>query len=389
MLTGKTADGETGMKKFYKMKIAFIVVGNGDRLGDVNGESIRYYGVTSSGTDSSAILVAEYLAKLGHEVVFSGEGCKPNTTSYGVKYTNINFEGIEDKNFDILVTSLWFGAFKELPVKINKALVYWCHLAWMYSIREMEDYARSNNIQLGVVHISDWEKSFNEPTVIDMSLRLGRAIKTAVIPNAIVTDVAKEIIAQNISKIRHKTIFHGQWSRGGPTALQIVKELGWDPDKDFFSLDYLRSDSRGRADKRTLFTILASCEYFIFPSFTHGRLVYKDTFSCAVAEALAMGAIVLAYPLGALPQYYDDYCVWVDYPDGINLEKFNTEKVSEEPKFGQTEKFVKKVQEIEANPELKSQLLYRGSKYILDSFNPDIVGSKWEAYLTQFLKNEI
>ncbi len=377
--------GANGLKRSYKMKIAFIVVGNGDRLGEVNGESIRYYGVTSSGTDSSAILVAEYLAKLGHEVVFSGEGCKPNTTAYGVKYTNINFEGIDNKNFDILVTSLWFGNFKELPIKVNKALIYWCHLAWMYSIREMEDYARTNNIQFGVVHVSDWEKSFNGPTVNDMSSRLNYAIKTAVIPNAIVTDVAKEIIVQNIPKIEHKTIFHGQWSRGGPTALQIVKELGWNPDKDFFSLDYLRSDSKGQADKKTLFTVLASSEYFIFPSFTHGRLVYKDTFSCAVAEALALGAIVLAYPLGALPQYYNDYCVWVDYPDGINLEKFNTEKVSEEPKFGQTEKFVKKVQEIESNPELKKQLLYKGSKYILDTFNPEVIGVKWVEYLARFL----
>lgn len=365
------------------MRIIFIIVGNADRGGVLDGENIRYQNVASSGTDSSAILVAEYLAKQGHDIVFAGEGCKPYTKVRGVSYTNINIEGIENKNFDILVTSLWYNGYNALPIKISKALIYWCHLAWMYSIREMEHYVKTNNIRFGVVHISQWEKNFNTPTVLGMAHSLG-TVETAIIPNSIVTDVAKEILDQNIPKTAHKTIFHGQWSRGGPTALQVVKELGWDEKTDFFSFDYLKSESKGRADKKTLFTHLASSEYFIFPSFTHGRLVYKDTFSCAVAEALTMGAIVLAYPLGALPQYYDDYCVWVDYPSGINLEKFNSEKISEEPKFGQTENFVKKVQEIEANPELKKQLLYKGSKYILDNFNPDIVGSKWERFLSLF-----
>ena len=78
----------------------------------MNGHNLRYGGGGASGTDTSSILVGEYLAKQGHEVVIvtddldeplkndfiaAGGTYIPGSESYGVKYTNINFDGIENK----------------------------------------------------------------------------------------------------------------------------------------------------------------------------------------------------------------------------------------------------------------------------------------------------
>lgn len=367
------------------MRIAFVIIGNAERGGCVNGESIRYGGVGSSGTDSSAILVAEYLAKQGHDVVFACESGNVGTEVNGVFYTNLNFSRVENKTFDSLITSLWFEKFNDLSIVVTQSLIYWCHLSWMYSMNEMVEFATKNNLILGVVHVSNWEKSHNQASVNYMAGRL-KNVKTAVIPNAIVTDVALDVLKKKVSKKPRKTIFHAQWSRGGPTALEVVKKLGWN-ESDFVSFDYLRAGASGRLDKKALFNELADSEYFIFPSFTHGRLIYKDTFSCAVAEALAMGVIVVAYPLGALPEYYQDYCSWVDFPQGTNLEKLTTEKVSEDPLFGNVDNMVAKVNYLENSP-LEKQKLASCGEYVLNRFSIDNVGPMWEKYLSEITTPE-
>jgi GR25 family glycosyltransferase involved in LPS biosynthesis len=359
------------------MRIAFIVVGNTERGGIINGESIRYGGTGASGTDSSAILVAEYLSKVGYDVVFAVEGATDFKVCRGVKYTNLKFDTVDNKEFDILISCLWFDGYNTLNIKVKKSLIYWCHLAWMYGIKEMTEYAKENNLHLGIVHVSEWEKSHNNSTVNAMCGNYPN-IGEIIIPNSIVTDVMEEILKEKIQKKPRKTIFHAQWSRGGPTALDIVRRLGWD-ESNFTSFDYLNT-AGGRVDKKQLFRELAESEYFIFPSFTHGRLVYKDTFSCAVAEALAMGVIVVAYPLGALPEYYNNYCEWVDFPVGTDLEKIKSEKVSELPAMGNTDNMTEAVNRIEMNLERKKALSSNGNS-IINSFNIKKIGPMWEMYL--------
>lgn len=51
------------------MRIAIIVIGNTRRNGYLNGYNLRYGGGGASGTDTSSILIGEYLSKQGHEVV--------------------------------------------------------------------------------------------------------------------------------------------------------------------------------------------------------------------------------------------------------------------------------------------------------------------------------
>jgi hypothetical protein len=125
------------------MRIAFIVIGNSRRSNYLNGHTLRYGNGGGSGTDGSSILMAEHLAKQGHEVVFVTDRLEPRLEEeyrnrgitfvpgrefYGVKYTNIDFEGIENKEFDILVSMLWFHDYKSLPIKVTKSVIYWSHM---------------------------------------------------------------------------------------------------------------------------------------------------------------------------------------------------------------------------------------------------------------------
>lgn len=59
------------------MKILFTLIGNSRRSNYLTGDSIRTGGGGASGTDTSTILVAEYLASKGHEVVIVSEELEP------------------------------------------------------------------------------------------------------------------------------------------------------------------------------------------------------------------------------------------------------------------------------------------------------------------------
>ena len=73
------------------MRIVFTVIGNSRRSNYLNGETLRYEGGGGSGTDTSSIVVAEYLASQGHEVVLVTEALEPKLEeiykSLGRNYT--------------------------------------------------------------------------------------------------------------------------------------------------------------------------------------------------------------------------------------------------------------------------------------------------------------
>jgi len=391
------------------MRIAIIIIGNTRRNGYLNGYNLRYGGGGASGTDTSSILIAEYLAKQGHEVVVCTdpldtpfeEECQrlgtvsiPGSESYGVLYTNQNFDGIENKDFDILVSMLWFTDYKNLPITVSKSLIYWGHMQWIYGYDEIMNYVEQNNLSLGMVNVSNWQKDISQGTV-NAFIQRHKRTKQVLIPNPVFDEIINEVKSENIEKKKGKFIFHATWPTGGNVALQAVRDLDIEG-KEFHALDYFISVdhqpeswfyNHSSSDRKTVFKHLAESEYFIYPLYTIHKVIRKDTFALTVAEALALGTIVLTYPLGALPENYKDYCVWLDAPPGVDLAEAQKADLArdEEGLFTQTQHIVDKIKYLEANPEIKERYKNAGKQYILDNFNLQKVGKIWDSFLQDLI----
>jgi glycosyltransferase involved in cell wall biosynthesis len=391
------------------MKILFTVLGNSRRSNYLDGNTLRYGNGGGSGTDTSTIVVAEYLASQGHEVVIASEKLEPPLEKEyaqkgiffnpgkkvnGVIYTNFEFENIYIQEFDILINSLWFQDYSNLPVKITKAVIYWCHMQWIYGIDEMIKYCTENNLKLGFVNISEWEKKMNSGTINHTITRYPET-KSTLIPNPIMDDMINEVLSENPQRKPHKFVFHASWPRGGNVSIDAVRQLPWD-DKEFHAFDYLMVThhhpdeffhKHNGVDKKTLFTHIAESEYFVYPLYTPYQDVHKDTFSCVVAEAIALGAIVLTYPLGALPENFDGYCQWLDFPEGVDSEQMQEESLSKDldGKFQCTENIIQKINYLESNPQIKKEIRQSGKNYILDKFNSATVGNMWVNFINELL----
>lgn len=377
------------------MRILFTVTGNGSRSNFVNGQTMRYGGAGLSGTDTTSIIVAEYLAKYGHEVVIiveksddhlltqreeKGYKFTPGQMINGVTYAYFDLEGIDNTTFDIWINSLWFGDYDSLKVTITKAVCYWCHLAWVYYLGDLKDYAAKHNIKAGYINISEWAAGHHADNVEFLKRELPE-VHTTTIPNPMTTDVMYEVLSKNHTRKNKKVIFPAQWSRGASVALKAVKELGWE--EDFTHFDYVNL-SNG-IDKSTLFTELAKSDYFLFPQYTEGNeSVYKDVHSCAMGEAIGMGVIVISYPLGSHEEYYGDHYFKLYFPPDIDMDKMMTERLTHEPKMDYWANIVEAVKFLEANPKLKEDMRAKGMKYIFDTFHIDKIGPKWLEFINRF-----
>lgn len=376
------------------MRILFILTGNGSRSNFVNGENMRYNKAGLSGTDTSTILVAEYLASKGHDIVIAVEkpsddlinlheskGNKfiPGNNVRGVVYTYLDLEGIEDKNFDFLINSLWFGDYDKLPITVTTGVIYWCHLSWGYWLSSLSDYANKHNLKLGYLNISEWAKHHHKDNIIYLQNNVPKVLLD-VIPNPMTLDVMQQVLNKNLERIPKKVIFPAQWSRGGDVALKAVRELGWEA--DFKCFDYV--NLANGTDKLTLFSELATSDYFIFPQYTPNEHVYKDVHSCVMGEAIGMGVVVVSYPLGSHEEYYGGFYEKLDFPPDIDMEKMMNENVTHEPKMDYIDNIVEKINFLENNLEYKEAYRQKGIDYIFNRFSIDKIGPMWEKYLNEF-----
>jgi len=395
------------------MRIAFITIGNSRRSNYVNGYTMRYGGGSCSGTDTSVILIAEYLSKFGNQIVVATDDLEPelkdeykkSEINYdygyyynGVSYTNLNFDGISNKKFDILISMLWFENYDLLPISVSNSLIYWSHMQWIYGIDSIVNYVKKHNLNLGIVHISDWEKKMTGNVSRTIQENLGEeSVKIETIPNPIMDEIIDEILKEKPIKKPHKFIFHASWARGGNIAYSAIDKLTYE-DKEFHAFDYLITIPSNDAkffykhdgvDKKTLFKHLAESEYFIYPLYTPYQDVHKDTFSCVVAEAIALGVTVITYPLGALYDNYKEYCQWLHLPVGFDLETVQNEPLTKDldGKFKIDENIVHMIHYLEQNPQAKNLVKDNGYNYITSKYKLETIGNMWLKYIENLSKH--
>lgn len=384
------------------MRIAFTLIGNSRRKNYINGENIRYNSGGASGTDCSVVAIAEYLSQCGHEVVIAVDELEkeflkdqvennnywiPGNKNRGVYYTDFSFTNIKNKNFDILINALWFEKYEELPIKVSKALIYWCHMQWIYGIHDMLNYVKKYNLKLIFVNISEWGKSMNT-NWIDISKDLYDKTESILIPNPIYDDIILETYNNMPERNSKRFIFHANWIRGGDICYNVFQKLNIE-NKELHFFDYFlaihdyESENvfkHGSVDKKTLFYELAKSEYFIYPLATIHNDIHKDTFSCVIAEAIAMGVTPITYPMGAIKDNFKDFCMWVDYPNNVDINQIDNEPLSKDinDEFkNNIDNFVKAIDFLEKNPTLKNFIKENGKKYIIDNFSINKIGKKW------------
>lgn len=370
------------------LKIVFILTGNECRNGPVNGQTLRG-SVGGSGTDQTTILVAEHLAKVGHDVYIAAPNSgTPGAVINGVTYTTMAFDAVADCTFDVLVNTLWFEDFHTLPIKVTKALVSWSHCPYLYGFDPIKKYITENGLKYGMVHLSQWSKRLNS----GLAHSLAADVVEAVIPNPLMTDLINEVNAEADEAQRQPRdmIFHAAWVRGGDQVIQTLRDLQWD-DAKVHIFDYLMGNhhdphivSNGSKGKRGVLERISKCQYFLYPLVRHDGEMHKDTFACVVAEACAMGAIVVTYPVAALPETYNDVVHWLPFPDGVSdLEHLRNAPLSKDPALLDITHIKEAMTYLDTHPEVREAMRQRARQFVLDRYNPDRVGGLWEGFLAQ------
>ena len=369
------------------MKITFVSTGTETRSTNmINGETFRYGGKAVSGTEQSIFIVAEQLVKHGHDVTVTMPQLK--TSIYrGVQYIDrSDFHKSNDYMVDVVVIpNMCYDVETMLLFKKINHIVVCGHCQQFDNINMVFDLCNHFGSRLSYVHLSEWSKRACEYACPQV-----KNLYNAIIPNPLLV----EDLPQPVPKQPCSFTFHASWERGGPVACRVVNKLDL-PNKVLYRCDYVPNFDKeqydhlvmfGGMDKRALFNVINHCEYFLYPLVLNSGSVHRDTHACCVAEAMALGAIVITYPIAALGTTYPkDVACWLELPSKCNKEIIlsavpyvtDQEFLSEEA----IDNIVDQIKYLEAHPEKKDALRENARKFVIENFNEDKVGLQWKAFI--------
>jgi glycosyltransferase involved in cell wall biosynthesis len=211
-------------------------------------------------------------------------------------------------------------------------------------------------------------------------------------------DVVEKARLQGRTRAPHDLAFHAAWVRGGDLLLRAMEEMqeedgNW-RDARVRVCDYLMQfqahplvQNMGSIGKLELLGVLAECQYFVYPlvRFPDGEM-HKDTFACVVAEACAMGAVVVTYPVAALPETYGDTVYWMDFPDEVkDVEHLKYKPLSHDTALLTTEPIKKALRYLESHPVEREAMRQRAAALVSEAYSPKAVGSMWVDFMSRLV----
>lgn len=371
------------------MQILFIVSGTYTRKYPWNGHLARYGGVGVSGTDQSAILYAEHLAWNGHNVHLICESAWCGTMYNGVFYGN-QYPS-DPSQYDAIVATSY-----PLPIPPNltfvnaQHLILYCQTPHIPSENELCLFCTKHpGCAIQAVHVSEWSRA----ATMRNSPHYEVFVKNDVmIPNPLMMDVI-----DNVPIIKQpRTIgFHARWERGGDVVQRVFDRLGWErqwgkllaSDYDAHSKilttqkSWLSEEKMVSIDKLEVSKLISRADYFVYPIICNScDIVQKDAFPCCIAEALALGAIVITWSLGAIPEVFGDYVQYAELPAGFDTEDLNTCQQDATLRSEEAvSNIVRVIQYFEDHPEEKEAVRKAGIHYARNQFNPANWIQTWES----------
>jgi len=375
------------------MKIAFILTGNILRKSQYNGHEIRYNGVGVSGTEFTQIVVAEQLAKAGHNVVMCSPMFIPSRIN-DVLYTKQVSDIIDA---EVIINIPWYTGHRLIFPNLHTLII---HFHCVNIANGLVKFIKENTSikRIMGVYNSEWCKQMEAKDPYYHVIQ-----HDEIIGNPLMSDIIHKVDQLEISKTPRSVIFTATWERGGHVALQVydhLKQSIWkDLDSTFTAMDYYMCSDFPKhrkditcilsADKETVYKQLAQSEYFIYPLALQDHRIHKDTFACCVAEAVAMGVIVITWPIATLPDTYKDMIVFVDPPTNYNPDIFTMTHCRDHSLISKEAIAIlmNKVIEIENNPELKKELQTKGKEKVRQLYSDEVIGSKWIDLMTRISRS--
>ena len=375
---------------------------------------MRVGGRGVSGSESAFVSFAEHWASQGHNTTIFASFCKESYFK-GVHYVNDMNQAIESAT--VLIILPWFRHLKDLKLDLSPSsssssssssvlkylIIDYQGVGTPQDLESFMQTHSSTSLQIVSMFPSEWTKRavhsnarkhnvnlavlsghmfiINNPLLSDMIALVDTNSSSS---SSSINDSEKSDSIDNGREPR-SFVWAAAFERGGSIALRVFHLLNG---SHFKIMTYLNIAQRSEnnamvyidpelghlqrrwksGDRRVSLTIgmdklgvlqaMKNASYFLYPlslspSSNYPGSVHKDTFALCVAEALAMGAIVVTWPVAALPELYPETesgVVYLQFPPSANEPALISYDYVQDPALVSTDAIglmVNKIQELE------------------------------------------